>query len=150
MPSIYSLSPSIISKILVHIVVAILEILAMLGLCDLPIRNFLKVTKLILSRLFLKIVLVIVLIPRMIVSFGSETQLVVVPWMTIMKVGSLIIILPTLVFLPIELFSLLKRYYSCLKVSLTIVNECCGCLLSLDDQIKHLVLLAWEVDVRLI
>lgn len=143
------MSPSIISEILVHIVVAILEILAMLGLCDLPIRIFLKVTKLILSRLFLKIVLFIVLIPRMKISFGRE-PLIVVPRKILMKEGSLVIILPLLVFLPVELLSLLKRRYSLLEVRLSIVNECCGCLLSLDDQIKHLVLLAWEVDVRLI
>jgi hypothetical protein len=133
----------------VNIVVAILEILAMLGLCDLPIRIFLKVTKLILSRLFLKIVLVIVLIPRMKVSFGRE-PLIVVPRKILMKEGSLVIILPLFVFLPIELLSFLKRRHSLLEVRLTIVNECCVCLLSLDDQIKHLVLLAWEVDVGLI
>ncbi len=143
------MSPSIISEILVNIVVAILEILAMLGLYDLPIRIFLKVTKLILSRLFLKIVLVIVLISRMKVSFGRE-PLIVVPRKILMKVGSLVIILPLLVFVPIELLSLLKRRHSLLEVRLTIVNECCVCLLSLDDQIKHLVLLAWEVDVGLI
>ena len=147
--SIYCLSTSIISEGLLHKVVAILKILAMLELSDLPFRIILEATKHcvgIVPWLFLKINLLIslvVVIPRKIVSFGSEP--LVVPWMIFLKVRSLVIILPPLIFFPVKMLPLLKRH-SLLEVRLTIKV----CLLPLVDQIEHLILLTWKVEMRLI
>ena len=147
--SIYCLSTSIISEGLLHKVVAILKILAMLELSDLPFRILLEAKKHsvgILPWLFLKINLLISLvlvIPRKIVSFGSEP--LVVPWMIFLKVRSLVIILPAFIFFPVKMLPLLKRQ-SLLEVRLTIKV----CLLPLVYQIEHLILLTWKVEMRLI
>ncbi len=146
--SIDSLIASIVCESLLRLkVIARPKIFTKLRLSDLPVRALKSFTELRVV-IFPWLLLLVIILPLllMIVVISSKTvasfeSLVVIPWL-IMKVKPLMVIpssLPPVILVPIELFSLLKWH------PLIRILPCSHVRIMSVYQIKHLILLIWEV-----